>query len=393
MSRFSSGVVSNDFITSSSLDLTTTTATGIRFLLADDELHVGPFRDFGAAAAGSAEQGQFHGARIGRMESGGQIRCKLVGAGKADFSIADAEGGHALQKAHGIGYGNLDIRLLHSVAKTGIKQLDFSGSSFLHFCLFPMVKMFFASLFLKPFFRPSIMQTLRMLRLSPSAYVGIPSGAKARFDFARFAARLKPCPFKSLTCSQIRRGFLLCSRILLPGHSVGSRFSKSRCRKRERFRSTLAPSGSRRRSAHPLADENASLRLKHLLLRAREKCPRGLNRLAAPPLQPVEPRGLARPRRPQVQPLPPHRRRKLAGRFTLAVLLLLAVITGSLAGLTLVYSVDLPQIHDLEHYRPSTNTELYDRKGRIIGILCPGAPRSDRLRRLRSGAAPGRHLH
>jgi penicillin-binding protein 1A len=51
------------------------------------------------------------------------------------------------------------------------------------------------------------------------------------------------------------------------------------------------------------------------------------------------------------------------------VLLLLAVITGSLAGLTLVYSVDLPQIHDLEHYRPSTNTELYDRKGRIIGTF------------------------
>jgi penicillin-binding protein 1A len=62
-----------------------------------------------------------------------------------------------------------------------------------------------------------------------------------------------------------------------------------------------------------------------------------------------------------------HHRRKLAGEFALAVLLLLAVITGSLAGLTLVYSVDLPQIHDLEHYRPSTNTELYDRKGRIIG--------------------------
>jgi len=62
-----------------------------------------------------------------------------------------------------------------------------------------------------------------------------------------------------------------------------------------------------------------------------------------------------------------HHRRKLAGRFTFAVLLMLAVITGSLAGLTLVYSVDLPQIHDLEHYRPSTNTELYDRKGRIIG--------------------------
>jgi len=49
------------------------------------------------------------------------------------------------------------------------------------------------------------------------------------------------------------------------------------------------------------------------------------------------------------------------------VLLLLAVITGSLAGLTLVYSVDLPQIDDLEKYRPSTTTELYDLKGRIVG--------------------------
>ena len=43
------------------------------------------------------------------------------------------------------------------------------------------------------------------------------------------------------------------------------------------------------------------------------------------------------------------------------------MITGSLAGLTLVYSVDLPQIHDLERYRPSTTTDLYDQKERIIG--------------------------
>ena len=88
--------------------------------------------------------------------------------------------------------------------------------------------------------------------------------------------------------------------------------------------------------------------------------------MATPP-QTGEPRFLARPRRRQQgQPVPLHRR-KLAGQFTLVVLILLAIITGSLAGLTLVYSVDLPQIHDLEHYRPSTNTELYDRKGRIIG--------------------------
>jgi penicillin-binding protein 1A len=66
-------------------------------------------------------------------------------------------------------------------------------------------------------------------------------------------------------------------------------------------------------------------------------------------------------------PLPAHRRRKIAGRSAIAALVLLAAVTGSLAGLTLVYSVNLPQIQDLEHYQPSTITDLYDRKGRVIG--------------------------
>jgi penicillin-binding protein 1A len=80
-----------------------------------------------------------------------------------------------------------------------------------------------------------------------------------------------------------------------------------------------------------------------------------------------EPRPLARPRRTQVKTLSAKRRRKLVGKLALVSLLTLAVITGSLAGLTLVYSFDLPQINDLERYRPSTTTELYDQKGRIIG--------------------------
>ncbi|MGA9070547.1 MAG: PBP1A family penicillin-binding protein [Terracidiphilus sp.] len=84
-----------------------------------------------------------------------------------------------------------------------------------------------------------------------------------------------------------------------------------------------------------------------------------------PPIEPYEPRGLGRSYRLEPEPSP--HRRKLAGKFTLAALLLLAVITGSLAGLTLVYSADLPQIHDLERFRPSTTTDLYDQKGRIIG--------------------------
>jgi len=89
--------------------------------------------------------------------------------------------------------------------------------------------------------------------------------------------------------------------------------------------------------------------------------------VAALPPQPDEFRGLGRSHRLAEPPMPVRRRRKLAGRSALAVLILLAVVAGSLAGMTLVYSVDLPQITELEHYRPSTTTTLYDRKGREIG--------------------------
>jgi penicillin-binding protein 1A len=99
--------------------------------------------------------------------------------------------------------------------------------------------------------------------------------------------------------------------------------------------------------------------------------------LAAPPQQPPSPKraasAQAQVRRAERElplggrDLALRKRRKIAGRTAFVALLLLAVITGSLAGLTLVYSVDLPQIDELEHYNPSTTTDLYDRKGRIIG--------------------------
>jgi penicillin-binding protein 1A len=57
----------------------------------------------------------------------------------------------------------------------------------------------------------------------------------------------------------------------------------------------------------------------------------------------------------------------VAGKFAFVSLFFLAVVTGALAGATLVYSVDLPQIQDLERYRPSTTTDLYDRNDHIIG--------------------------
>ena len=89
--------------------------------------------------------------------------------------------------------------------------------------------------------------------------------------------------------------------------------------------------------------------------------------MAAPSVRSIEEPRLGRTHRLEDDPVPPRRRRKLAGRVTLVALIVLAVITGSLAGLTLVYSADLPQINDLERYQPSTTTDLYDRKGRVIG--------------------------
>jgi penicillin-binding protein 1A len=100
---------------------------------------------------------------------------------------------------------------------------------------------------------------------------------------------------------------------------------------------------------------------------AREARPALVTTPQRPPVREFEARPLTKPRRHADLPLPNRRRRKLAGRSALVVLLMLAAVTGSLAGLTLVYSVDLPQIEELEHYRPSTTTDLYDRKGRIVG--------------------------
>lgn len=59
--------------------------------------------------------------------------------------------------------------------------------------------------------------------------------------------------------------------------------------------------------------------------------------------------------------------RKLVGRVVFGLLVLASALLGTLAGLLIVYSTDLPQIGELERYRPSTITELYDSQGRVIG--------------------------
>ncbi|HEY6253351.1 MAG TPA: PBP1A family penicillin-binding protein [Candidatus Angelobacter sp.] len=59
--------------------------------------------------------------------------------------------------------------------------------------------------------------------------------------------------------------------------------------------------------------------------------------------------------------------KKLVRRVLFTLLLLTSAMVGTLAGLLIVYSTDLPQISELERYRPSTITEIYDDQGKVIG--------------------------
>src|SRR6201997_101235 len=72
---------------------------------------------------------------------------------------------------------------------------------------------------------------------------------------------------------------------------------------------------------------------------------------------------------PIYQELPPVEvaGRKVVGRVLLAFLVLVSALVGATAGLLLVYSTDLPQVNELEHYRPGSITDLYDSQAHISG--------------------------
>ena len=81
-----------------------------------------------------------------------------------------------------------------------------------------------------------------------------------------------------------------------------------------------------------------------------------MKRVVEEPLAPVE--TLVQPRRLGV---------KFVGNALFVLLIVLAAIAGAASGMLLVYSTDLPQVTELEHYRPSTITQLYDDQDRVIG--------------------------
>src|SRR5437899_6692839 len=69
--------------------------------------------------------------------------------------------------------------------------------------------------------------------------------------------------------------------------------------------------------------------------------------------------------------LPPVRvgGKKLVGRVLFGLLVAAAALIGAFTGLLVVYSTELPQISELERYRPSTTTDLYDDQGRVIATF------------------------
>ncbi|HKD83567.1 MAG TPA: PBP1A family penicillin-binding protein [Terriglobales bacterium] len=69
----------------------------------------------------------------------------------------------------------------------------------------------------------------------------------------------------------------------------------------------------------------------------------------------------------EIAPSPPRFGLKLVGNAFFALLIIIAAFAGAICGLVFVYSTDLPQVTELEHYRPSTITQLYDDQNRVIG--------------------------
>jgi penicillin-binding protein 1A len=58
--------------------------------------------------------------------------------------------------------------------------------------------------------------------------------------------------------------------------------------------------------------------------------------------------------------------RRLVGRVAFAFMLMASALVGAFVGVLIVYSTDLPEVSQLETFRPSSITELYDDQGRVI---------------------------
>jgi len=61
-----------------------------------------------------------------------------------------------------------------------------------------------------------------------------------------------------------------------------------------------------------------------------------------------------------------HQNGKWFKRGVYSLLVVTSAVVGALAGLAAVYSIDLPQVQDLQSYRPISSTLLFDDEGRVF---------------------------
>jgi penicillin-binding protein 1A len=71
----------------------------------------------------------------------------------------------------------------------------------------------------------------------------------------------------------------------------------------------------------------------------------------------------------QATPIMHADRARVVHRVIFGLAIVAAALFGALSGMLFVYSTDLPEVTDLERYRPSSITELYDLKGNVIGTF------------------------
>jgi len=60
-------------------------------------------------------------------------------------------------------------------------------------------------------------------------------------------------------------------------------------------------------------------------------------------------------------------RTRVVGWIAFSILVGIAATVGALVGVLLVYTTELPEVSELERYRPSSVTELYDDQGKVVG--------------------------
>ena len=75
------------------------------------------------------------------------------------------------------------------------------------------------------------------------------------------------------------------------------------------------------------------------------------------------------------------KRTRLVGWIAFSLLVAIAAAVGAAGGVLLVYTTDLPEVTELEKYRPSSITEPYDDQGKVDRLVCPATPGGRQLQR------------